>query len=206
MIVVEPLESRDVARRWEVEMRLVVGPIGALLLSGEMTIGEPGDAGPRLEPLEGMLKPIASLNFLLDLVNLETTASFPILTVGWVGVVSSSLRARLTRTPPLEIPALGVGGEASIFEGKVRGARVRQPSVSEPEMVLGLLSAFFLVSQAEGAGVVVVCFLLVAHLDLTVGSGSIEPSPCSAICRVAGTLLTLDGGVNNSATFEAPPP
>jgi hypothetical protein len=189
-----------------VELRLVVGQIGVLLLSGEVTIGEPGDAGPRLEPLEGVLKPIASRNFLEDLVNLEIAASFPVLAVGWVGVVSSSLRARLTRTPPLEIPALGVGGEVSIFEGKVRGARERQPSVSEPEMVLGLLSAFFLVSQAEGTGAVVVCFLLIAPLDLMVGSRSTEPSQCSSICREAGTLLTLDGGMNNSATFEASPP
>src|SRR5258708_3251542 len=114
-----------------------------------MTIGEPGDAGPRLEVLEGMLKPSMSFNFMLDLVILETTASLPVLAIVRVGVVSSSLRARLTRTPPLEIPALGVEGETSIFEDEVTGTRERQPSVSEPEVVLGLLSAFFLVSQAE---------------------------------------------------------
>lgn len=206
MTVVEPLASRDLARRWEMELRLVVGPIGVLLLSGEVTIGEPGEPGPRLELLEGVLKPSASLNFLLDLVSLEATASSPVLGVDWVGVVSSSVRARLTRMPPLEIPALGVGGEVSIFEGEVRGTRGRQPSVSEPEMVLGLLSAFLLVSQAEGAGVVVVCFLLIALLDLTVASGSTEPSPCSVICGVAGTLPAMDGGMNNSAIFDGSPP
>ena len=206
MIVVEPLASRDLERRWGVEARLVVGPTGLLVLSGEVTIGEPGDAGPRLELLEGVPKPSASLNFLLDLVSLEAKASSPVLVVDWVGVVSSSMRARLTRTPPLEIPALGVGGEVSIFEDEVRGTRGRQPSVSEPEIVLGLLSAFLLVSQAEGAGVIVVFFFLIALLDLTVASGSTEPSPCSVICGVAGTLPAIDGGMNNSAIFDGSRP
>lgn len=187
VIMVGPLASRDVARRWEVEWRLVVGPIGVLPLSGEVIIGEPGDAELRLELLEGMLKPSVSVNFLLDLVSLEATASLPLLAVIRVGMVTSSLRARLTRTPPLEIPAMEVG-EMSIFEGEMIGTRERRPSVSELDVVLGLLSAFFLVSQAEGTDVVVVGFLLVALLGLTVASGSIAPSPCSVGCVVAGTL------------------
>jgi hypothetical protein len=107
----------------------------------------------------------------------------------------------LARTPPLEVPALGV--EVLIIEGEVAGTRERHLSVSEPERVLGLLSAFFLVSQAEGARVVMVHFLLVAPLGVTAASGS---SVCSATCGVAGALAAQDGGMNRSATFEAPPP
>lgn len=126
-----------------------------MVWSGEMSIGEPGDAGPRLELREGLLKPSASWSFLLDLVSLEATALLPVWAVVRIGVMSSSFRARFTRTPPLEMPAFGVVGEVSILEDEVSGTRERQPSVSELEVLLGLLSAFFLVSQAEGAGVAV---------------------------------------------------
>ena len=189
------------------ERRLVVGPIG-VLLSGEMTIGEPRDAGPRLGGLEGVFKSNVSFNFWLDLVSLEAKGSFPVLAAVRVGVISSPLRARFTRTPPLEIPALGVEGETSIFEGEgeVIGTRERQPSVSEPEVVLGLLSAFFLVSQAKGTGVIEVCFLLIALRGLTAASGSTELSLCSVGRGVVGALVTLEGGMNNSATLETPPP
>ena len=83
----------------------------------------------------------------------------------------------------------------SILEGEVTGMRERMSSMSEPEMVLGLLPAFFLVPQADGVDLVVVRFLLITPLDLTVTLGSTVPSPCLVSCGVAGPSTMLDGGI-----------
>jgi hypothetical protein len=64
-----------------VERRFVASPVGVLPLSGEVTIGEPGDAGLRLELPEGVLKTSVSFSLLVDLVSLGVMTLSPALAV-----------------------------------------------------------------------------------------------------------------------------